>query len=283
MVEVAGGSFTMGNNDYLDNPPRRVTLDMFYMAKYPVTVGEWKIFLEDTGYWYKWDWQDQYELPFNEIVYADDCPAQGLSWYHAVEYCNWLSKREGLKPCYEIEGKEYFYRTQTEQYFEEKYLPEVTWNKKANGYRLPTDAEWEYAARGGQLSGGYSYAGSDNPEEVALYNRDKSYPVGQMMPNELGLYDMTGNAKAWCWDWYDTDTQWLPNKNPSVDNLSDVMKVEDISGNISKEKPKKVLRGMDWESTAGYSKSNFGPVYIRYAYPPMYISWIGIRLVRNRL
>jgi formylglycine-generating enzyme required for sulfatase activity len=291
MVKVEGGSFVMGlgHEDFWDNPPHRVTLDTFYMAKYLVTAGEWKAFLEETRYAYDWDWQDPDMLPFREIVPTDDCPAQGLNWYYAVEYCNWLSVREGLEPCYTVQaahGKGFFHSPRLSQYFgyKEEELPVVTWNKQANGYRLPTDAEWEYAARGGRLSKGYLYAGSDSPDEVALYGRDRSYPVGQMKPNELGLYDMTGNVRVWCWDWYDMDILWLPEKNPSVDSRSDIRKAEDISRNIQdNHKPGKVNRGMSWSATTHYFNQNFGNVYARLDYAANYISWIGIRLVRSRL
>jgi formylglycine-generating enzyme required for sulfatase activity len=278
MVEVAGGGFIMGHDDVWKihdewtNPPRRVTLDTFYMAKYLVTVGEWKEFLAETRYTYDWDWET-YDGPlFREIVPTDDCPAQGLNWYYAVEYCNWLSAREGLEPCYTLR-KEFFYSPPGVQYsgWDEEDLPVVTWNKKANGYRLPTEAEWEYAARGGRLSKGYLYAGSDDPKEVGRYGQERSYPVGQMNPNELGLYDMTGNVEVWCWDWYDRDLSWLPEKNPSVDNKADIKKPSKLNA-----KGRKVLRGSSWEW-----KTFFPNVYMRGGYPARYFGFIGIRLVRN--
>jgi formylglycine-generating enzyme required for sulfatase activity len=266
MIYVEGGSFIMGSDAVDRNPPHKVTLDDFYMAKYLVTVGEWKEFLADTGLAYDWDWQDpDMDFPFKEIVPTDDCPAQGLNWYYAVAYCNWLSERDGLKPSYTIKG-EVFYSLA----YEDGDLPVITWNKRANGYRLPTEAEWEYAARGGKLSKGYLYAGSNDPYEVGRYKQERSYPVGQMKPNELGLYDMTGDVEVWCWDWYDGDLSWLPEKNPSIDNTDDVRKLSDVGLQL------KVLKGEIWRwvKVPRY-------VYHRNAYPPIHISWIGIRLVRN--
>jgi formylglycine-generating enzyme required for sulfatase activity len=117
-------------------------------------------------------------------------PLLNVDWYDAVAYCNWLSEQEGLTPCYSGTGKG------TECDF------------LADGYRLPTEAEWEYAARGGRQSGGFVYAGSNEPGDVAWYGanaEDQPQPVGQKQPCELGLYDMSGDPFEWCWDWHGRD------------------------------------------------------------------------------
>ena len=114
-------------------------------------------------------------------------PVSGVEWYDAVEYCNWLSEEEGLSPCYSGKGK----------------LLEC--NFSANGYRLLTEAEWEYAARGGHISQGFIFAGSNNSDDVASYGGNsgkKAHDVGKKEPNELGLHDMSGNRFEWCWDWH---------------------------------------------------------------------------------
>jgi formylglycine-generating enzyme required for sulfatase activity len=182
MVLVEAGSFDMGSASGLSNeqPVHTVQLTRsFYVSKYEVTFDQYDEFcdatrktrLDDSG----WGRGDQ---PVN------------VTWYDATEYCNWLSERAELTPCYS--GR----RIATECDF------------SADGYRLPTEAEWEYAALGGPRSQGYVYAGSNDSDE-AVWSEENAggqpHPVGQKAPNELGLYDMSGNFWEWCWDWYDKD------------------------------------------------------------------------------
>ena len=111
----------------------------------------------------------------------DDYPVVAVSWYGAVVYCNFLSEISGLKPLYET------------QFWDSDMI--------SSGFRLPTNEEWEYAARGGAKSQGYMYSGSDDPEETAWFaanSEGKLHPVKQKLPNELGLYDMSGNAWEFC-------------------------------------------------------------------------------------
>ncbi|MCF7939957.1 MAG: SUMF1/EgtB/PvdO family nonheme iron enzyme, partial [Spirochaetales bacterium] len=120
---------------------------------------------------------------------GDRLPVEQVSWFEAVEFCNALSRLEGRQEAYTIIG-------------------DVSVNWESNGYRLPTEAEWEYAARGGVKSGGYTYLGSNSAEDVAWFFRNsgkRTHPVGDKQPNELGLFDMGGNVSEWCWDWFDRD------------------------------------------------------------------------------
>jgi formylglycine-generating enzyme required for sulfatase activity len=184
MVLVEAGSFEMGSTDgdADEQPVHTVHITRsFYIAKHAVTFEEYDRFCDDT---------------VGKSRLADrgwgrgNLPVISVTWYDTAAYCNWLSEQEGLTPCYSGKGK----------------LTQCDFS--ANGYRLPTEAEWEYAARGGQKSQGYIYAGSDNPDDVAWYadsSGGQIHSVGQKQPNELGLYDMSGNLFEWCWDWYGAD------------------------------------------------------------------------------
>jgi len=191
-VRVEGGTFLMGSAISGDNdgrPMHTVTVKSFSMGKYEVTQKEW---FEVMGTAIR---QQQAAAGGSELYgEGDNYPMYYVSWFDAVEYCNRRSVKEGLTPAYRGSGNS------------------ITCDWNANGYRLPTEAEWEYAAQGGNRDAlvcfdalVYIYSGSDSAGTVAWYSDNSggsTQPVGGKRPNSLGLYDMSGNVREWCWDWY---------------------------------------------------------------------------------
>ncbi len=192
MVLVKAGSFQMGDevgdlpDRFRSRPVHQVTLAYYYwIGKHAVTFNEYDAFCDATGR----------SKPDDENWGRGALPVIYVSWSDAIEYCNWLSQMEGLKLAYDSGGNLLDRNGQITRDI-----------AKAEGYRLPTEAEWEYAASGGHNANDprYLYAGSNDIEEVAWYREnsgDKTHPVGQKKPNELGLHDMTGNVLEWCHDW----------------------------------------------------------------------------------
>ncbi|MCX6268937.1 MAG: SUMF1/EgtB/PvdO family nonheme iron enzyme [Bacteroidetes bacterium] len=230
MIHVEGGTFLMGNENGNsdEKPAHKVTVNSFYFGKYEVTFSDFKKFIDATGYLTDAEQPDTFRLKnglpprgINNGTWKMDSkgilvslsdtmkPVGNVSWNDATAYLGWLSKATGKK------------------------------------FRLPTEAEWEYAAKGGDKSKGYKYVGGNNLNEVAWYggNSDnKSHNIGLKMPNELEIYDMAGNIREWCSDWYG-ETYY---KTSTADNPAGPDRGK-----------QRVLRGGSWGSEEGRMRISY--------------------------
>ena len=205
-----------------------ITVSSFYIDKYELTNAEWNAVMSSGG--------------------GDSYPHANVSWFGAIEYCNRRSMQEGLPACYSYLN----YGTNPDNWpagWNTAYQNHVNVNCdwSAIGYRLPSEAEWEYAARGGLNTHNYTYSGSNDLNQVGWYSGNSgssAHPVGQLVANELGTFDMSGNLWEWCWDVY--------------------------SGSL------RVRRGGGWDSHASYCTVSF-----RYDHYATYSDFkLGFRLVR---
>jgi formylglycine-generating enzyme required for sulfatase activity len=274
MVLIPGGSFTMGSQDgepsrsSAESPRHIVTLSPFYLGARVLTLGEFRAFAEDSGYktdaerlgggniYDRTGWLMKegasWRKPF--IEQDDTHPVVLVSWNDAIEYCIWRSRREGLEPAYRkaADGS-------------------VSCDLRAPGYRLPTEAEWEYACRAGTL--GPFNTGDNITTDQANYDgknpyngnargefRRRTVPVGSLPPNQWGLYEMHGNVWEWCWDRFGEYSA-----GPVVDP----------TGPTSGEQ--RVSRGGSWTNNGRYLRS----ANRNYLNPDYRLNYLGFRLARS--
>lgn len=253
MLLIPGGQFVMGSPE--DEPWRgtdenqhTVTVGSFYMSEHEVTQAEYRLVTDNNP----------------SMFSGDDRPVENVTWLNAIEYCNYRSELEGYTPVYTIENQT------------------VTWDRSADGYRLPTEAEWEYACRAGTVTpfntetsisvdeanywGHYpyqiegNYFTQENLETRPGIYREETIPVGSFAPNAWGLYDMHGNVSEWVWDAY---------------AAYDATQTEHPAG--AEAGAQRVYRGGAWNDFA----KNLRSAYRAAMQPELSAFNIGFRLVRN--
>jgi formylglycine-generating enzyme required for sulfatase activity/predicted Ser/Thr protein kinase len=241
---IPAGDFVMGADDGMpdEKPPHSVTISRpFYLGIHEVTQAEYEQLMGNNPSWFSASGLGKDKVSGQS---TDRHPVERMSWNDAIAFCNKLSERDGLKPYYRSDAGEPI---------------------GGDGYRLPTEAEWEYACRARSTTR-YSFGDeAASLDEYAWYGGNsggQTHPVGQKKPNTFGLYDMHGNVWEWCWDWFDKDYY---NKSSSVDPIN----ANPDTGHV--------LRGGSWSEDGGYHHSFF-----RIRIEPTKRYWnMGFRPARN--
>lgn len=287
MAFVEGGSFAMGNEyeggDDDERPVHTVRLDSYYIGKHEVTVGQFKRFVEAANYITTAEQGEGASVFIGKNVdkpedanwrnpyYEKDerHPVVCVSWNDAVAYCNWRSEAEGLRPCYSGGGDS------------------VVCDFTAGGYRLPTEAEWEFAARSRGKKIKFAWgdgdpyidgrpAGNTRDEAAAREWRienvwegyDDGYactaPACSFEPNELGVHDISGNVYEWVWDWYDEHYyEYSPSDNPTGPPSGEMHACRDAGFTCAIRHEAVASRGM--------------------GKPTLTFSWVGFRVARSHI
>lgn len=266
-IRIPGGKFemgdVMGDKENSTETIHQVTVSPFYMAPYEITFDEYDRYCEDTNT----------SKPNDNGWGRGNLPVISVSWYNAIAYCNWLSIKKGLKPVYNIDKN---IKDPNNSNKDDALKWTITADWSATGYRLPTEAEWEYAARqcGQKLRFGNGKDIAD-PKEINFNDstnhkksyslafdvyRKKSSPIGSFKPNSLGLFDMSGNVFEWCWDWYG-NYQTTEQTDPRGSS----------SGSF------RVLKGGSWHSTPSITRVSSRLAEAAHKS----FSNVGIRLVRS--
>ncbi len=211
-------------------PLLTIKLDGFLISPREVTQAQWNMV-----------------YPTNPSLYiGPNLPVENVSFYEAIEYCNAKSQKDGLKPAYDYHGTD------------------IACDFTANGYRLPTEAEWEFAAKSGIGKNFKLYSGSDRPDEIGWYSENslaRSQPTGSKKPNSLDIYDMSGNVYEWVWNWYAPYSYRVGNLYTGPDDGTD-----------------KVIRGGSWYHNAASMRITAR----EYVKPYVKTGFIGFRVVRSR-
>ena len=271
-VRILAGSFQM--IDMFENQLTVSLTRAFFICDHEVTQKEYKNIMGTNPSKFKAN-PEKGEIQENR-------PVEDVSWFDAIEYCNRRSVKEGLAPCYKINGSTDPGKWGDRQLLSDDY---VVCDFTANGYRLPTEAEWEYAARAGNNSLSLYkdvYSGTDDESKLddyawyALNSRRKTHEVKKKKPNAFGLYDMSGNVEEWCWNRH---YEIIRGKTVIVDPVGD-----DLDVNVSLTRGVAV-RGGAWDDRSGSGTTVDSCLYV----DPRYKRWdhpgssasLGFRVVRT--